>query len=76
MIHRESLATEELCPELSEVMDTMIKNVNYIKTRPLKSRILQNYGGNGGTVSVTLFYCNSYWLSKGKFVARVYNLRE
>jgi hypothetical protein len=37
MIRRESLATKELCPEPSDVMDTAIKTVNYIKTRPLKS---------------------------------------
>jgi hypothetical protein len=35
--HRESLATKELCPELSEVMDLVIKTVNYIKIRPLES---------------------------------------
>jgi hypothetical protein len=37
MVHRESLATKELCPDLSEVIDTVIGTVNYIKTRPLKS---------------------------------------
>jgi hypothetical protein len=30
MIHHESLATKELCPERSEVMNTVIKTVNYI----------------------------------------------
>jgi hypothetical protein len=39
MIHRESLATKELCPELNEVLNVVIKSVNYIKTRPLKSRL-------------------------------------
>jgi hypothetical protein len=38
MMHYESLAMKELCPEMSEVMDTAIKTVNYIKTRTLKSR--------------------------------------
>jgi hypothetical protein len=37
MIHRESLTTEELCREVSEVMGTVIKTVNYTKTRPLRS---------------------------------------
>jgi hypothetical protein len=36
IIHRDSLATKELCPELSEVKDTAISTVNYIQTRPLK----------------------------------------
>jgi hypothetical protein len=28
MIHYESLVMKELCPELSEVMDTVIRSVN------------------------------------------------
>jgi hypothetical protein len=35
MVQRESLATKELCPEVSEVTDTVIKTVSYIKTCPL-----------------------------------------
>jgi hypothetical protein len=38
MIHSESMATEEFCPDLSEMMDSVFKTVNYIKTRQLKSR--------------------------------------
>jgi hypothetical protein len=34
MIHCESLATKELCLELNEVMDTVIRTVNYRKTSP------------------------------------------
>jgi hypothetical protein len=39
VIRCESLAVKELCPELSEVMDMMIRTANYIKTHPLKSRL-------------------------------------
>jgi hypothetical protein len=39
MIHHESLDMKELCPELTKVMDTAMKTVNYIKTQPLNSRI-------------------------------------
>jgi hypothetical protein len=35
--HRESLDTKALCSELSELMDTVIKTVNYIQARSLKS---------------------------------------
>jgi hypothetical protein len=38
VIHRESLATKELFPELREMMGTVIKTVNYIKT-PSKCRL-------------------------------------
>jgi hypothetical protein len=58
-------------------MDTLIKTVNYIKTRPLKNRFFcRIMRGNEGTVSVTLFCCNSGWLSGEKVVVRVYNFRE
>jgi Fe-S-cluster-containing hydrogenase component 2 len=30
MIYREAPAMKELCPELSDVMDTVIRSVNYI----------------------------------------------
>jgi hypothetical protein len=38
MIHRKLLAVKELRQELSEVMATVIRTLNYMKTRPLKSR--------------------------------------
>jgi hypothetical protein len=38
--HSESLARKELCPEMSEMMDAVTRIVNYIKTRPLKSKLL------------------------------------
>lgn len=41
MMHLESLAMKGLCPELSEVMVTVIKTVNYIKICPLKNRLSQ-----------------------------------
>jgi hypothetical protein len=53
MIHRESLAGKELCSEVSEVMDTVTRTVNYIKIRPLKSRLLQINARKWDAVSVT-----------------------
>jgi hypothetical protein len=77
MIHRESLATKELCPELNEVLNVVIKSVNYIKTRLLKSRLFAKICEEmGAQYKSLLFYCNSRWLSRGNVVARVYDLRE
>jgi hypothetical protein len=54
MIHHESPAMKELCPELSEVMDSVIRPVHYIKDLSIEKqtfcRIVQ---GNGGTISDT-----------------------
>jgi transcriptional antiterminator len=53
---RESLAMKELCPELGEVMDTVIKTVNYMKTRLLKNRLLHNYARKlGYSISYSCF---------------------
>jgi hypothetical protein len=48
--HCESLAAKELRPELSEMMDTVVKSVNYsyIMSRPLKNNFLQNYARERG----------------------------
>jgi hypothetical protein len=40
-INHDSLPTKELYPELSEVMNTILKTVNYIKIHPLKSRYFE-----------------------------------
>jgi hypothetical protein len=76
MIYYESLVMKELCPGLSEVMDTVIRSVNYIKTCPLKSRLFSEMCEEmGAQYQSLLFYSNSHWLSRGNVVACVYNLR-
>jgi hypothetical protein len=63
-IHRESLAAKELCPELSEVIDTVIKTANHIKACPLNSRHFAELCEEmGAQYQSHLFYCNSPWLS-------------
>jgi hypothetical protein len=59
-IHHESAAMKELCPELGEVMDTVIRSVNYIKTCPLKNRLFAELCTEmGAQYKSLLFYCNS-----------------
>jgi hypothetical protein len=43
------MAMKELCPELSELRDTVFKTVNYIKTHPLKSRLFAELCEEMGT---------------------------
>jgi hypothetical protein len=76
MIHYESLVMKELCPELSEVMDTVIRSVNSIKTCPLKSRLFAKMCEEmGAQYQSLLFYSNSRWLSRGNAVACVYDFQ-
>lgn len=77
MIHREALASKEMSPGLNIVLTTVVTVVNYIKMRPLKSRIFSALCKDMGAMhSALLFYCEARWLSRGKFLQRVYELRE
>lgn len=77
VIHREALAAKNITPELSVVMNSIIKVVNYIKTRPVKSRFFHKLCEELGAEHTSLiYYCNSRWLSKGNVLARVYELRN
>jgi hypothetical protein len=76
MIHYESMVMKELCPELSEVMDTVIRSVSYIKTHPLKSTLFAEMCEEmEAQYQSLLLYSNSRCLSRGNAVACVYNLR-
>ncbi|GFS74196.1 protein FAM200A [Trichonephila clavipes] len=77
MIHREALDSKEISPDLNIVLTTVVTVVNYIKMRPLKSRIFSRLCKDMGAVhSSLLFYCEARWLSHGKFLQRVYELRN
>ncbi|XP_063323043.1 zinc finger BED domain-containing protein 5 [Pelmatolapia mariae] len=77
MIHREALASKQLSPELSNVMTDVITTVNYIKTRPAKARIFSALCEEMGTDhTVVLFHSESRWLSRGKVLSRVFELRD
>lgn len=77
IIHRESLASQNMCPSLNTVLQTVIKVVNYIKTRPVKARFFKKICEEmGAEHTALLFYCNSRWLSKGNVLIRVFELRQ
>jgi hypothetical protein len=60
-IHRDSVVMKELCPELSAVMDTVMKSVNCIEIIALKSRFICRIM----RYEFLLFHCNSCFLSRG-----------
>ena len=75
MIHREALFVRELSPELGETAEVITKIINYIKTRPSKSRVFQRLcADTNAEHRRLLFYCSSRWLSLGKSFERVYEL--
>lgn len=77
MIHREALASKEMSPGLNIVLTTVVTVVNYIKMRPLKTRIFSALCKDmGAEHSTLLFYCEARWLSRGKCLQRVFQLRH
>lgn len=77
VIHREALASRHLSSELSEVMTDIVGVVNFIKTRPLKTRVFSAICEEmGAEHQAVLFHSEARWLSRGKVLSRVFELRE
>lgn len=66
-----------LSPELSEVMTDIIGVVNFIKTWPLNTRLFSAICEDmGAEHQAVLFHSEARWLSWGKVLSRVFELRE
>lgn len=77
VIHREALASRHLSSELSEVMTDIVGVVNFIKTRPLKTRVFSAICEEmGAEHQAVLFHSEARWLSRGKVLSRVFELRD
>ncbi|XP_057203009.1 SCAN domain-containing protein 3-like [Triplophysa rosa] len=76
-LHREALVAKTLPKELSNVLDGAVRIFNFIKTRPLKSGLFailcEEMGADHKTL---LLHTEVRWLSRGKLLSRVYELRE
>ena len=76
LIQREALASQQLSGDLNGVLKAVVKTVNFIKARPLKARLFQRLCDElGAEHNNLLFYCNAKWLSKGKVLLHVYELK-
>ena len=64
MIHRKASVARKLSPELGDTVDVDTKFINFIKTRPSKSRVFQKLCAEiNAKHRSLLFYCLSKWLS-------------
>ena len=76
-LHREALVSRSLVPELQKVLDEMIKIVNYIKSRPLRSRLFSILcSAMESSHTQLLLHTEVRWLSRGWVLSRFYELRE
>ncbi|KAK5853488.1 hypothetical protein PBY51_014635 [Eleginops maclovinus] len=64
------------CPELHSVLSTVVSVVNHIKFKPLQSHLYgQLCREKGAGQDTLLFHSEVRWLSRGKVLQRVYELR-
>ena len=77
MIHREALVARELSPELGATVEIVIKLINFIKTRPLKSKVFEKlFAEMNAEHRSLMFYCLSRWLLLVKSFKRVHELLD
>lgn len=76
-IHREALMVKNLPEELLNTMNECIKIINLIKSRAINSRIFGLLCAEmGAEYESLLFYTEIRWLSRGKVLARLFELRH
>lgn len=77
IIHREMLAAKSLTPDLNVVLTTVVKAVNFIRSNALNSRLFALLCEDMGSIhSSLLLHTEVRWLSRGRVLARFYELRE
>uniref|UniRef100_UPI00358EFF27 zinc finger BED domain-containing protein 5-like n=1 Tax=Myxine glutinosa TaxID=7769 RepID=UPI00358EFF27 len=77
MIHRYALASKALPATLWEVLDSVIKIVNYVKAGALNTRLFKELCKDmDAGHEVLLFYTAVRWLARGNVVNRVFELKD
>ena len=77
VLHREALIAKTIGVDLKIVLDQVIKMVNFIRQRPLKSRIFAKLCKSMDSAHISLlYYTEVRWLSRGNVLSRVYELKE
>jgi hypothetical protein len=75
ILHRHALAVKRMPNSLKSVLDNAVQIVNFIKARPLNSRLFKllcNYMGS--EYEILIFHTEVRWLSRGKVLMRVFQL--
>jgi hypothetical protein len=76
-IHREALAVKKMPLLLTATMQECVKFVNFIKSRPLNSRIFSALCKEMGSEHEhLLLHCESRWLSRGNVLKRLLEMKE
>ncbi|RXN12879.1 zinc finger BED domain-containing 5-like protein [Labeo rohita] len=77
MLHRQALASKSVPPDLHNVLEVVVAAVNFVKSRSLKSRLFAKLCTEMGAAhDRLLFHSEVRWLSRGKVLERVFELRR
>lgn len=76
-MHRSSLASKKMSDELSSVLQSAVKVINFIKARPLNNRLFELLCKNFDAEHTTLLlHAEVRFLSRGRTLARLFELRN
>jgi len=76
-LHREALVAKTIGKELKTVLDDVVTMVNYIKSRPLKSRLFsQLCEAMDSKHTKLILHTEVRWLSRGRVLSRVLELKD
>ena len=76
-LHREVLVSKVSQENLKQVLYQVVEIVNYIKSRPIKSRLFEELCKSMDSQHVRLLmHTDVRWLSKGKVLTRVHELQK
>lgn len=77
ILHREALASKKMSPILNETLSLSVKIINNIRANPLNSRIFALICEElGSEHDVLLLHADVRWLSRGKTLSRLLELRK
>ena len=77
-IHREALATKTMPADFKTVLEEAVRTVNFIKSRPLQSRLFAILCAEMGSDHrrQLLLHTEVRWLSRGEVLTRLFELRD
>ncbi|XP_003366120.1 zinc finger protein, partial [Trichinella spiralis] len=76
-IHREAWVSKTISDDLKNVLNTAVKIINFIKSKPLRSRLFEKLCEEMGSCHKSLiFHSEVRWLSRGKGLTRLVELRK
>lgn len=76
-IHREALVAKRLPDHLKKILNEVVQIINYIKTRPLQSRLFSLLCKEIGSEHEQLvIHTEVRWLSRGRMLTRFFELRD